>query len=102
VQPEIKKLQIFLRPTLNGKEEAFCKELWDLMLSAQESDQGVPPKLLEAKKLQLKQDKVCPLAVYTVLQTHDMLGIQSCSREPTSRATGAERDDRHVSPGRAI
>jgi serine/arginine repetitive matrix protein 1 len=36
----------------------FCKELWNLCLSAQSNAQGVPKELLEAKKLELKQEKV--------------------------------------------
>jgi hypothetical protein len=37
---------------------AFCKELWKLCLSAQSNPQGVPKELLEAKKLELIQEKV--------------------------------------------
>jgi hypothetical protein len=37
----------------------FCKDLWKLLLSAQSSPQGVPKELLEAKKLELIQEKVC-------------------------------------------
>jgi serine/arginine repetitive matrix protein 1 len=33
-------------------------ELWKLLLSAQTSPQGVPKELLEAKKLELMQEKV--------------------------------------------
>ncbi|KAL2366720.1 hypothetical protein RJZ56_000305 [Blastomyces dermatitidis] len=36
----------------------FCKELWNLCLSAQTNPQGVPKELLEAKKLELRQEKV--------------------------------------------
>ncbi|KAI5242077.1 hypothetical protein E4T47_03406 [Aureobasidium subglaciale] len=36
----------------------FCKELWDLCLSAQKSDTGIPQQLVEAKKLELIQEKV--------------------------------------------
>ncbi|KAI1431704.1 hypothetical protein GGR50DRAFT_43638 [Xylaria sp. CBS 124048] len=36
----------------------FCKELWKLCLSAQSSPQGVPKELLEAKKLELIQEKI--------------------------------------------
>jgi serine/arginine repetitive matrix protein 1 len=42
-----------------GKDCApFCKELWNLMLSAQENPAGVPKELLEAKKAELKQEQV--------------------------------------------
>jgi serine/arginine repetitive matrix protein 1 len=43
---------------LNKDTPAFCKELWDLMLSAQDSPVGVPRELLEAKKLELQQEQV--------------------------------------------
>ena len=44
-----------------GKDTAtFCKELWNLMLSAQASPMGVPKELLEAKKLELQQEQVSP------------------------------------------
>ncbi|KAL8774712.1 MAG: hypothetical protein Q9209_000651 [Squamulea sp. 1 TL-2023] len=36
----------------------FCKELWTLCLSAQSNPQGVPKELLEAKKLELIQEKI--------------------------------------------
>lgn len=57
-QPEIKKLQIQLTGFLEKDTPAFCKELWKLCLSAQNSPQGVPKELLEAKKLELIQEKV--------------------------------------------
>ncbi|OBT95781.1 hypothetical protein VE01_06527 [Pseudogymnoascus verrucosus] len=55
--PEIKKLQIQLTGFLEKDTPAFCKELWKLCLSAQNSPQGVPKELLEAKKLELIQEK---------------------------------------------
>lgn len=62
-QPDIKSLQIQLTGFLDKDTGKFCKELWSLCLSAQENPQGVPKELLEAKKLELIQEKVCP--VYT-------------------------------------
>ena len=57
-QPEIKVLQIQLTGFLDKDTPKFCKELWNLCLSAQTSPQGVPKELLEAKKLELIQEKV--------------------------------------------
>jgi serine/arginine repetitive matrix protein 1 len=57
-QPDIKSLQIQLTGFLEKDTAAFCKELWKLLLSAQSSPQGVPKELLEAKKLELMQEKV--------------------------------------------
>lgn len=57
-QPDIKKIQIQLTGFLDKDTPRFCKELWSLLLSAQSSPQGVPKELLEAKKLELIQEKV--------------------------------------------
>ncbi|KAI1172431.1 PWI domain-containing protein [Nemania sp. FL0916] len=55
--PDIKSLQIQLTGFLDKDTAPFCKELWKLCLSAQSSPQGVPKELLEAKKLELIQEK---------------------------------------------
>ncbi|EAT87980.2 hypothetical protein SNOG_04220 [Parastagonospora nodorum SN15] len=60
--PKIKEIQIQLTGFLNKDTPAFCKELWDLMLSAQESPVGVPRELLEAKKLELQKEQIVPNA----------------------------------------
>lgn len=57
-QPDIKGIQIQLTGFLDKDTPAFCKELWNLCLSAQASPQGVPKELLEAKKRELLQEKV--------------------------------------------
>ncbi|KAI9773249.1 MAG: hypothetical protein M1835_006181 [Candelina submexicana] len=57
--PDIKVLQIQLTGFLDKDTAKFCKELWTLCLSAQSNAQGVPKELLEAKKLELIQEKVC-------------------------------------------
>jgi hypothetical protein len=55
-QPKIKEIQISLNGFLGEKgSPVFCKELWNLMLSAQESPVGVPKEMLEAKKAELTQ-----------------------------------------------
>jgi hypothetical protein len=58
LKPDIKKLQIQLTGFLDKDTARFCKELWNLCLSAQSNPQGVPKELLEAKKLELIQEKV--------------------------------------------
>lgn len=57
-QPKIKEIQIQLTGFLGKDTASFCKELWDLMLSAQDSPMGVPRELLEAKKAELQQEQV--------------------------------------------
>lgn len=56
-QPDIKSLQIQLTGFLESQTPEFCKELWTLLLSAQTNAQGIPRELLEAKKLELIQEK---------------------------------------------
>ncbi|ORY14992.1 PWI domain-containing protein [Clohesyomyces aquaticus] len=61
--PNIKAIQIQLTGFLGNKEcPEFCKELWNLMLSAQDSPRGVPKELLEAKKLEMKQEQASKAA----------------------------------------
>ncbi|KAK3337442.1 PWI domain-containing protein [Cercophora scortea] len=59
--PDIKSLQIQLTGFLDKDTPSFCKDLWKLLLSAQTSPQGVPKELLEAKKLELIQEKLIKL-----------------------------------------
>ncbi|KAG9507246.1 hypothetical protein J7337_000796 [Fusarium musae] len=56
--PDIKSLQIQLTGFLDKDTAVFCKDLWKLLLSAQSNPQGVPKELLEAKKLELIQEKI--------------------------------------------
>ncbi|EON67675.1 hypothetical protein W97_06818 [Coniosporium apollinis CBS 100218] len=51
-------IQIQLLGLLEKDTAAFCKELWNLYLSAQSNPQDVPKELLEAKKLELIQEKI--------------------------------------------
>lgn len=62
-QPDIKSLQIQLTGFLDKDTPKFCKELWDLCLSAQKSPNGIPQELLEAKKQELIQEKVNTLKI---------------------------------------
>ena len=71
MQPDIKALQISLTGFLDKDTPKFCKELWNLCLSAQANPQGVPKELLEAKKLELIQEKVNnPKVVLGVADDH--------------------------------
>ncbi|KAF2498890.1 hypothetical protein BU16DRAFT_308620 [Lophium mytilinum] len=56
-RPDIKSIQIALTGFLDKDAASFCKELWLLCISAQNSDSGVPKELLEAKKKELIQEK---------------------------------------------
>ena len=60
-------MQIQLTGFLDKDTPIFCKDLWKLLLSAQTSPQGVPKELLEAKKMELIQEKVrtpCPCSLW--------------------------------------
>ncbi|EFE32702.1 uncharacterized protein ARB_00527 [Trichophyton benhamiae CBS 112371] len=54
---EFDGLTINLTGFLEKDTAKFCKDLWNLCLSAQDSPQGVPKELLEAKKLELMQEQ---------------------------------------------
>ncbi|KAI1978400.1 hypothetical protein LOZ53_003205 [Ophidiomyces ophidiicola] len=56
--PNVKHLQIQLTGFLDKDTAKFCKDLWNLCISAQSNPQGVPKELLEAKKLELIQEKL--------------------------------------------
>ncbi|KAF7446433.1 PWI domain containing protein [Pyrenophora tritici-repentis] len=60
--PKIKEIQIQLTGFLGKDTAPFCKELWNLMLSAQDSPVGVPRELLEAKKAELQQEQLSKAA----------------------------------------
>lgn len=53
-------MQINLTGFLNGKNaRVFMTDLWELLISAQESPSGIPPKFIEQKKEELKKKMVC-------------------------------------------
>lgn len=56
--PNIKQLQYDLTGFLDKDAPSFCLNLWKLCLDAQDSPNGIPKSLLEAKKLELIQEKV--------------------------------------------
>ncbi|KAK4987939.1 hypothetical protein LTR50_004276 [Elasticomyces elasticus] len=95
--PNIKEIQIALTGFLNKDSAPFCLELWKLCLSAQESDQGVPKDLLEAKKMELMKDKEAEEAAKAARNQRQMESTHE--REGTrDREVDAGRDrdhDRH-------
>lgn len=56
--PNIKQLQYDLTGFLDKDAPSFCLNLWKLCLDGQDSPNGIPKSLLEAKKLELIQEKV--------------------------------------------
>jgi len=65
LQEEInpKRLQINLTPFLEKKTAGFVKELWDLLLSAQDNIGGIPTIILEQKQRELMQLKVIFISI---------------------------------------
>ena len=54
--PDPRKMQINLTGFLNGKNaRQFMGELWDLLVSAQDNDTGIPEAFLQQKKDQIKK-----------------------------------------------
>lgn len=58
VQPDIKALQFEMSSFLGKHAPKFCKDLWNLCLSAQDSESGIPRQLLEAKTNELREQEV--------------------------------------------
>ncbi|KAK6373881.1 hypothetical protein LTS17_007850 [Exophiala oligosperma] len=73
--PDIKALQISLTGFLDKDTPRFCKELWNLCLSAQSNPQGVPKELLEAKKLELLQEKFAKEKEQSVVAVADVAEV---------------------------
>uniref|UniRef100_A0A671Q5Q8 PWI domain-containing protein n=1 Tax=Sinocyclocheilus anshuiensis TaxID=1608454 RepID=A0A671Q5Q8_9TELE len=66
--PDGKMMQINLTGFLNGKNaREFMKDLWPLLLSAQENIAGIPSAFLEQKKEEIKQRQVMPSDLRLVL-----------------------------------
>lgn len=77
LQPDIKSMQIQLTGFLDKDTPSFCKDLWKLLLSAQASPQGVPKELLEAKKMELMQEKVGTISKGGAADTKLIQGYRS-------------------------
>ncbi|RDA83778.1 hypothetical protein CP532_5200 [Ophiocordyceps camponoti-leonardi (nom. inval.)] len=76
--PDIKSLQIQLTGFLDKDTATFCKELWNLLLSGQSSPQGVPKELLEAKKLELMQERACFRFPWTPIESQIPVRVATC------------------------
>lgn len=50
-----KMLQVNLTGFMERKAAPFCSELWELLLSAQESPVGVPQEFIDKKKVEMQQ-----------------------------------------------
>lgn len=58
--PDARMMQINLTGFLNGKNaREFMAELWTLLISAEDSTDGIPAAILEQKKDEIKKRMVC-------------------------------------------
>ncbi|CEJ57364.1 Putative Remark: the ORF contains a PWI motif [Penicillium brasilianum] len=94
--PDIKALQIQLTGFLDKDTPKFCKELWSLCLSGQENPQGVPKELLEAKKLELMQEKIeAERAAEAVRREKEQERIRERELNDMRRRERSDRGDRN-------
>ncbi|KAL9011114.1 MAG: hypothetical protein Q9173_004012 [Seirophora scorigena] len=89
--PDIKVLQIQLTGFLDKDTPKFCKELWTLCLSAQSNPQGVPKELLEAKKLELIQEKVLQ-SIHAI----DVIDAEKAAEEAQRRKEQERTRERNI------
>lgn len=69
-------MQINLTGFLNGRNaRSFMGELWDLLVSAQENDTGIPEAFLQQKKDQIKKRLVNIFSKYIFLAFFPFLQI---------------------------
>ena len=65
--PDPRFMQINITGFLQSKNaREFMKELWTLLVSAQENIGGIPSPFMEKKKEEIKQRKVCTCSVRTL------------------------------------
>lgn len=57
-KPNIREIQLNLNGFLEDNSGKFCKELWELLVAAQEDKDGIPPQLIAIKKEQMEQERV--------------------------------------------
>lgn len=55
-KPDIRLIHLQMREFLGNKEAlSFCRDLWTLLLSAQEDPDGIPASMLEKKEAEIQQ-----------------------------------------------
>lgn len=85
--PDAKMMQINLTGFLNGKNaREFMKDLWPLLLSAQENIAGIPSAFLEQKKEEIRQRQVGKMLIsqktlwcYTWLWRNNVPFVEMCA-----------------------
>uniref|UniRef100_T1JQ43 PWI domain-containing protein n=1 Tax=Tetranychus urticae TaxID=32264 RepID=T1JQ43_TETUR len=87
--PDGKLLQINLTGFLNGKmAREFMGELWDHLLEAQASPDGIPPKLAELKKQEANKKSTSPNKVEEIIKK---ITPPVADNSPTSHRSGPNK-----------
>lgn len=77
--PDAKMMQINLTGFLNGKNaREFMKDLWPLLLSAQENIAGIPSAFLEQKKEEIRQRQVGKMLISQITLMLYMVVKKQC------------------------
>jgi hypothetical protein len=79
-----KHIQIQLTGFMEKNTIKFMKELWSLLISAQQNASGVPQQFLDAKEAEIQQRKVC-IKHITVLILHLYVILRACCFEVTHK-----------------
>ncbi|KAK6430850.1 hypothetical protein LTR95_012987 [Oleoguttula sp. CCFEE 5521] len=93
--PKIKELQILINGFLDKDAPKFSKDLWKLLLSAQNGAKGVPQELLEAKKQELEQQQVS--IGFTQIACAELTACRWKRRKRSKKLSSASRLSRSVS-----
>ncbi|PWY98515.1 hypothetical protein BCV70DRAFT_201826 [Testicularia cyperi] len=95
--PDPKRLQIQLTGFLEGQTAKFVKELWTLLLSAQDSPDGIPQVFVDKKKEELRikreeEQKVIEEAKERARQAAESSSRIAASASATRRQRGSRWD----------
>lgn len=94
-----KKLQINLTGFLAKNAATFVKELWGLLLSAQESPNGIPHQFINDQTMQLEEKQAEARQVKEALEQAQELS--ATDRRSPSRGRMSQQRDRSVSRSRS-
>jgi len=98
-----KDMQINLMGFLERDAGLFMTELWELLVGAQKSPNGIPPQFLERKKLEIQQKKAEHEAIQKEIRTKQSEVKAELDREKASIALELarmkeEQDDDDLAP----
>uniref|UniRef100_A0A3Q2P3K9 Serine/arginine repetitive matrix protein 1 n=1 Tax=Fundulus heteroclitus TaxID=8078 RepID=A0A3Q2P3K9_FUNHE len=98
--PDSKMMQINLTGFLNGKNaREFMRDLWPLLLSAQDNIAGIPSAFLEQKKEEIRQRQVTTSAEFVDASLYVDAFVAACLIRWKTRSPG--KRERKRSPSRS-